>query len=249
MQAAIIDLDGTLIGKGEQISTRVNPAVSRLSKLIPVVIATGREAADTIKFARQLGLTSPQVCDGGATILDPASGLPIWTNPLEPAYAREITQILQAEATTFIATHPGGSITTFSDITHWNLIRVSAMDLDEGTADRMVERFVINPALHVVKVFLPYNGLWAVDFTNVGVDKATATLELAPMIGVEARNMVAAGDSYNDLPLLRLCGFGMAMGDAPEELKAIADYIAPPVDEDGLAVGIEEFVLPRLKKQ
>ena len=36
------------------------------------------------------------------------------------------------------------------------------------------------------------------------------------------------------------------MGDAPEELKAIADYVAPSVDEDGLAVAIEEFVLPRL---
>ena len=36
------------------------------------------------------------------------------------------------------------------------------------------------------------------------------------------------------------------MGDAPDSLKAIADYVAPSVDEDGLAVAIEEFVLPRL---
>ncbi|MCH8109871.1 MAG: HAD hydrolase family protein, partial [Chloroflexi bacterium] len=38
----------------------------------------------------------------------------------------------------------------------------------------------------------------------------------------------------------------IVMGDAPDELKAIADYIAPSIDEDGLAVAIEEFVLPRL---
>jgi hydroxymethylpyrimidine pyrophosphatase-like HAD family hydrolase len=58
--------------------------------------------------------------------------------------------------------------------------------------------------------------------------------------------MIAAGDSYNDLPLLEVCGLRIVMGDAPDELKAIADYVAPSIDEDGLAVAIEEFVLPRL---
>ena len=247
MQAAIIDLDGTLIGKTEEISTRVERAVSRLSKLLPVAIATGREVADTIKFARQLGLTSPQICDGGATILDPTSGRSVWTDPLQPVYAREIIQTLHAGGAAFIATHPGGSIKKLSSIPHWNLTRVSALDLDEDTADRMVERFISNPALHVVKVFLPYNDLWAVDFTNSEVDKAAATLRLSQMIGVDTRNMVAAGDSFNDLPLLRVCGFGIAMGDAPDELKSLADYLAPPVEEDGLAVAIEEYVLPGIK--
>ena len=100
--------------------------------------------------------------------------------------------------------------------------------------------------MNVVKVFLPYNGLWAVDFTRWGVDKAAGTRRLAQMIGVDVRDMVAAGDSYNDLPLLQLCGLSIAMGDAPQELKAVADYVAPPAEEDGLAVAIEEFVLPRL---
>ena len=246
MRAAVIDLDGTLIGKDEQISPRVDRAVSQLAKLMPVSIATGREAADTIKFARQLGLTSPQICDGGATILDPTSGRSVWTDPLQPVIAREIIQNLESNKASFIATHSGGSITSYSRITHWYLIRVSALDLDEPAADRMVGHFTANPALHVVKAYLPYNGLWAVDFTSSQVDKAAATLRLAQMIDVDVSDMMAAGDSYNDLPLLRLCGLSIAMGDAPDELKAVADFVAPPVEEDGLAVAIEEIVLPRL---
>jgi HAD superfamily hydrolase (TIGR01484 family) len=246
IRAAVIDLDGTLIGKAEEISARVDRALTHLSKLLPVSIATGREAADTIKFARQLGLTSPQICDGGATILDPTSGRSLWTDPLQPDRAREIIQILQSAKAEFIATHTGGSITSYSRITNWNLIRVSALDLDEQGADRMVGHFAANPALHVVKVYLPYNGLWAVDFTDSQVDKAAATLKLARMIDVDAGDIMAAGDSYNDIPLLRLCGLGIAMGDAPDELKAVADFVAPPVEEDGLAVAIEEFVLPSL---
>jgi len=85
-----------------------------------------------------------------------------------------------------------------------------------------------------------------VDFTRRGVDKAAAVAILSDMINVDLGQMAAAGDSYNDLPLLQACGLAIAMGDAPEELKAIADYIAPSAEEDGLAVAIEEFILPRL---
>ena len=66
------------------------------------------------------------------------------------------------------------------------------------------------------------------------------------MIKVDLGQMTAAGDGYNDRPLLQACGLAIAMGDAPEELKAISDYIAPSAEEDGLAVAIEEFILPRL---
>ena len=120
------------------------------------------------------------------------------------------------------------------------------MDMDEQDADDVLGRYRLTPELHMVKVFLPYNGLWAVDFTNAGVDKAAAILVLAEMLGVEPSLMVAAGDSYNDLPMLRLCGHSIAMGDAPDSLKAIADFVAPTAEEDGLAVAIQEFVLPRL---
>ena len=239
----MIDLDGTLIGGDEEISPRVYRAVTRLSQLVPVSIATGREAVHTIKFARQLGLTTPQICDGGAAILDPAGGRPIWTRPLHPAQARKIIQELQRNQVEFIATYPDSSVTDYAQITHWNMVRISALDMDEQSADRLAFRFAGDPQLHVVKVYLPYNGFWAVDYTSCQVDKAAAALHLAGMFQVDPADVMAAGDSYNDIPLLRLCGLGVAMGNAPDELKAIADYVAPPVEEDGLAVAIEELAL------
>ena len=246
LQAVVIDLDGTVLGKGEEISARVHRAVTRLSKLLPVSIATGREATHLIKFARQLALTAPQICDGGATILDPASGRSLRTDPLGSDKSRGIIQYLQSAKAAFIATDPNGSFSSYSSIPHWNLTRMSALDLDEQRADRMVEDFAVDPALNAVKVYLPYNGLWAVDFTESQVDKASATLNLGRMIGVDPDDMMAVGDSYNGLSLLRLCGFAIAMGGAPDELKAAADFVAPPVEENGLAVAIEELELPGL---
>lgn len=244
--ALMVDLDGTLMGK-EKISPRVARTVKEASRRLPISIATGREAADALKFARQLGLTAPQVCDGGATALNPLTGKRIWTSALPESCAEFIVTNLSRVKVPFIATHPGGSVTSLAGIRDWKLTRISALDIDEASADRLVAKFYGDPALCVIKVFLYYNGLWAVDFTPIGVDKGTAAQRLARIMGIEVDQMVGVGDSYNDLPLLEACGYSIAMGGAPEELKAVADYVAPPVGEDGLAVALEEFVLPRLE--
>jgi HAD superfamily hydrolase (TIGR01484 family) len=246
IRALVVDLDGTLIDRSEKISGRVKRAVEQVSKKIPVSIATGREMAHVVDYARQLGLHTPQICDGGATVLDPSTGNATWCNPLEPGDAERLVRQLHATETPFIATYPGGSATDIGGVTDWNLIRVSALDISEQAASSLAARFQNDAEMQAVKVYLPYNDLWAVDFTRRGVDKAAATTVLANMIGVELGQMAGAGDSYNDLPLLQVCGLAIAMGDAPDELKAIADYVAPSAEEDGLAVAIEEFVLPRL---
>ena len=242
----VIDLDGTLIGRDQQISARVSTAVRSVSDAVKVSISTGREPSDVIRFATELGLDTPQVSDNGALILDPATGAELWSAPLEPGSARRIISRLQDLELTFIATHPGGTLTGDDEIADWNITRVSALDMEEGPADDLVDYFQSRGDLHVVKVSLPYNGMWAVDLTRTGVNKATAVRRLAAMLGIDTGRIIAAGDSYNDLSLLETCGLGIAMGDSPDELKAIADYVAPSVDEDGLAVAIEEFVLPRL---
>ena len=244
--ALAVDLDGTLIGKDQQVSPRVAEAVGGIAGTLQVSIASGREPSDVLDFARQLRLTSPQISDNGALILEPGSGRALWSSPLGQANAKSLAAELCSLGISFMATHPGGTITDPAKIIDWDLTRVSALDLKEEFADDLVARFTSRSDLHVVKVSLPYNGLWAVDFTHAGVDKATAVRQLARILDIDTRQIIAAGDSYNDLPLLEECGLGIAMDDAPDELKAMADYIAPSVDDDGLAVAIEEFVLPRL---
>ncbi|MCH7736017.1 MAG: HAD family phosphatase [Chloroflexi bacterium] len=244
--AAALDLDGTIIGPDEKISPAVHEAVTRLAGHIPVFIATGREPADVLRYAKELGLTTPQVSDGGANILDPVRGVSTWSAPLGPANAEAVVTRLREMGSAFVATHAGGTASTFDDVPNWDLIRVSALDLDEATADALAEEFRGNKEMHVIKAVLPYNGLWAVDFTLAGVDKAAGVLRVGRTLGVDPANMVAVGDSYNDLPMLEACGSSVAMGDAPPEVRAAADYVAPPVSEDGLAVAINEYVLPRL---
>jgi len=244
--AAALDLDGTVIGPDENISPAVHEAIVRLAERIHVFIATGREPADVLRYANELGLTTPQLCDGGANILDPVQGVSTWAAPLGPVNAEAVVTRLREMGSAFVATHASGTASTFDDVPDWDLIRVSALDLDEDTADALATEFRRNKNMYVIKAVLPYNGLWAVDFTLAGVDKASGIARVGQTLGVNPTNMVAVGDSYNDLPMLEACGFSIAMGNAPPEVKDAAEFVAPSVAEDGLSVAIKEYVLPRV---
>ena len=86
--AATLDLDGTIIGPDEKISPVVHEAIARLARHMPVFISTGREPADVLRYSKELGLTAPQVSDGGANILDPVLGVSVWAAPLGRANAQ-----------------------------------------------------------------------------------------------------------------------------------------------------------------
>ena len=244
--AAALDLDGTIIGPDEKITSAVHDAIVQLSDKISVFIATGREPADAFNYSRELGLTTPQLCDGGANILDPVQQVSVWTAPLGPVNAKLVITKLKQMGTAFVATHDNGTASTFDGVPNWDLIRVSALDMDEETADTLADHFSSNSDIYVVKAVLPYNGLWAVDFTLAGVDKATGISRIGDTLGINPANMVAVGDSYNDLPMFKICGFSVAMGNASSAVRAAADFVAPSVENDGLAVAINDYVLPRL---
>jgi HAD superfamily hydrolase (TIGR01484 family) len=247
--ALLLDLDGTLIGRDERVSPRVAKAVREAARRVPVSIVTGREPADVLRFSRELGLTPPQVCDGGASVLDPASGDYLWRLPLTQDTAGAILESLRSAEAAFIATHPTGVLTHTNGSSLDALVRdfnrISALDLGHEAAEALATRFSGGSGVHAVKSFLPYNGLWAVDFTHAQVNKAVGAAWVVQRAGFRLDAAAAVGDSFNDLPLLEACGVRVVMGDAPDALKAIAHFVAPSVEQDGLAVAIEEFLLPK----
>ena len=242
--AAALDLDGTIIGPDELITPRVKDAIQRLSARIPVFIATGREPQDVFEYAGQLGLTGPQLSDGGAAILDPVEQRHIWSANLGPELAPAVLGLIEQLDAHFVATHVQGTFRRVIDIPDWDIVRVSALDLSRQAAEELVARFRVHPRMSVILASLPYNGLWAVDFTRSGIDKGSGVERMGAMLGVEPSRMACVGDSYNDLAMFRACGLPIAMGGAPLELQALARHVAPLVEEDGLAEAIDRHILP-----
>ena len=246
IRAAALDLDGTIIGPDELITPAVHDAVTRLSARIPVFIATGREPQDVFEYAGQLGLTGPQLSDGGAAILDPVACSHIWSANLGPELAPEVLGLVEQLDAHFVATHVQGTYRRVIDIPDWDIVRISALDLSREAAEELVTRFQTHPRMSVILASLPYNGLWAVDFTRSGVDKGSGVARMGEMLDVTPGEMVCVGDSYNDLPMFRACGLAIAMGGAPDDIKSEAALTVPPVEEDGLAFAIDRHILPRV---
>ena len=134
-------MDGTVIGPDERISPRVLAAVADLAALVPVFLATGREPGDVVRYAQELGLTTPQVSDGGAAILDPVSGAHLWSANLGQGFSQEIITTLQDTGTAFVATHALGTFSRLAQVPDWNIIRVSALDLSLEAAEAMAQRY------------------------------------------------------------------------------------------------------------
>lgn len=73
--------------------------------------------------------------------------------------------------------------------------------------------------------------------------KQYAVLEVARLLGITPGEIIGVGDGENDVRLLMACGLKVAVGNADEDVKAIADYIAPSVENDAIADIIEKFVI------
>lgn len=84
---------------------------------------------------------------------------------------------------------------------------------------------------------------WLVEATAYGVDKGSGLRKLCELLDVDVARVIAVGDSDNDIPMLVAAGLGVAMGNANERVKAVADWIAPSLDEDGVAATIRQWVL------
>ncbi len=85
-------------------------------------------------------------------------------------------------------------------------------------------------------------GFSNLEFTKAGVSKATGLHMLAEYLGVPMEQVLAVGDSGNDVEMLQAAGIGVAMGNALDSVKAVANDVTRTNDEDGVAAVIEKYI-------
>ena len=106
-----------------------------------------------------------------------------------------------------------------------------------GAADRTDARITLHRTIY------PEKDLSLVDILPAGTSKASALEHLAALRGVSTEDILAIGDNWNDVPMLRLAGQAVLMSNAPEDLKVVAKVAGWPIaasnDEDGVAIAIE----------
>jgi HAD superfamily hydrolase (TIGR01484 family) len=244
-EGLLIDLDGTLIDRESRMSARVQQAVRRAAAHMPVAIASGREPDDVAHFARLLGLGAPQIADNGARIVDPGTGQTVRELAMTPAASQRIIGHLEAERLRYYGVDSGKVARSVAEFTAWNVTVIAAHAVDRATCDRLVADLA-GDDVSAVRSTDANGDYWYANFTRRGVSKGSGAKLFATLTGLDVRGLVAIGDSHNDLPMFREVGLSVAMGHAGREVQEAADVVTAPLSGDGVAVAIEDLVLPRL---
>lgn len=247
-KALMIDCDGTLIApqRDAMPTPKVTKAVKQASKKLHVGIATQRAIPNTIPIIKHLNLIGPSIVAGGSLIIDSKSFKVIKEEMID------FNSIYQVIKITKDYKHYGGpfliqdSEKGDDEWTEGYVIRkpigVFIGSLSYKLAIELEDKLSKIPNIAVHKV-IPWAGQFGVAVNAALATKQHGIFEVAKILGINTHEIIGIGDSYNDFPLLMACGLKVAMGNAVDDLKAIADYIAPSVEEDGVVDVINKFVL------
>lgn len=238
------DVDGTLMpsGKNTRPSVRVIEAIAKANKVIHVGLATSRPPWHLDNVIKHVELSGPSVVAGGAMIIDFPSRKVLWEKTIPNPDALKAARILQNLKVHFLIQgekeHEDPDKVTDTD----KIYKVVAW-VPPDHAEEIIDQVSHIPSIAIHKVDSWFPNSIAIVITHAEATKQHGVFQAAKILGIDTKEIIGIGDSYNDFPLLMACGLKVAMGNGVEDIKAIADYIAPSVDEDGLAHVIEKFIL------
>jgi Cof subfamily protein (haloacid dehalogenase superfamily) len=262
----VVDIDGTIIGKGGQVSAEDREALAKVRrKGVGVSLSTGRAVPSCRPIIKQLALDGYHIfCDGAlVSNLDKE----IYAKPIDSGVVREGIEFarqhevyleLYSASQFFIERENWATkihreffnleptVVDFSGLWEWERIikwgLVTASP--EETAKVNSFRLHFERRLHFSPARSP--AYPAVEFFNVvdlGVSKGKALAALTSHLGIELTEVMAIGDGSNDIPLLSSVGLAVAMGNAADKVKAVAHHITLDVDHSGLAAAVKKFLL------
>lgn len=245
-KALFLDVDGTVVSHGiDDLPTpKVAQAIAKCKDAnVAVCLATSRTLRVTRSIIKHLDLTGYCVLSSGTQIYDPQQNK-IISEKLFPTDTLETILTVAQEYGEELMIFDGEK-ETFYDGTRppKKVVGIYFPQLDPvilGKIHKKLEN-LSGISLHRMQAWSPkYETL---DIVSKDASKLHGIVDVAKLLGIQTHEMIGVGDGYNDFPLLMACGLKIAMGNAVPELKAIADFIAPSVEEDGVATVIEKFIL------
>ena len=244
-KAIIFDVDGTLIPiKIDAMpSEKVKKAIDKASKKIKISIATSRPNILAQRIMEHLSLTAPCILAGGGNIYDPVEKKILLEVLMEKELLRKIKTLTKRLNFEMDVYDSGGSDYPMSKYKFNKPMHVWIGGLKPEKAQILFDELSKISELSVHKLTSWDKGRVDVMATPPEATKQHGILKVAEILGIETHDIIGVGDGYNDFPLLMACGLKIAMGNAVSELKEIADYIAPSVEEDGVVDIIEKFIL------
>lgn len=244
-KALILDVDGTIIPKKRHgfPSRKLTEAILKANKVLHVGVATSRPYSEMPHIVKNLQLSGPSIISSGAQIIYIESGKIIKEQLLNREDVGKVGAAFREVNVPFFIYDNGRDYEDSETYIPNRPLEVYALGVLPKIADKIVEKISDISTVSVHRVPSWRRHRHDILVTHAYATKQHGILEVARILGISTHEIIGVGDGYNDFPLLMACGLKIAMGNAVEDLKEIADYVAPPVEEDGVAHVIDKFVL------
>lgn len=254
-----VDLDGTLLGRGGQVSARTAETLLATKNAGHSIAAvTGRSWRTCVNRLKPASAIDYVVCSNGAYAYDIGSAKIIWSHPIDPiaclvamrkirrefpnvgfawesatGFSYEKAFLKQSDDPSTLEHGGHGGVLGQSDL-YKVLIRVphlSGQEFQHSIAELVGDVFEASTS-----------GAPFLDATAHNINKATGLETAAQHFGVHSAEVIAFGDNLNDIPMLNWAGTAVAMGNAHPEVLQIADAMTVSNMRDGVAVYLDKFV-------
>jgi Cof subfamily protein (haloacid dehalogenase superfamily) len=270
LKAICTDIDGTLLNSERRLSTRTIAAIKSVAHAMPVILASSRMPAAMRHLQAELGiLDHPLVCyNGGYVIHATKEKQVVFESIAIPvAVCKGIYELAQSTSINVSLYHADEwyapsmdqwtereeRITKVKSIIKNPLEVFSAWTNEDKGAHKVM---CMGPAdeIHLLelalrekfgdKIHVYFSRPTYLELAPKEISKATGVaLALEKVYGMQMSDVIAFGDNYNDIEMLRAAGLGVAVADSRDEVKAVAKYITANSKEDGVAMAIEKFCL------
>ena len=263
-RAIALDLDGTLTNHDKVVTPRTRQALLKAQELGTVIIlASGRPTYGIVPVAECLELEKRGgyiLSYNGGNIVNAKTGeklfsqfLPDAMIPILYKYAKEKNHALLGYAGNEIITElPDGQyVKEESRINKMNIRKVdNLLDALEPHPTKLLmtgdPTDMIKAEEELVEILgekmdIFRSAPFFLELVPKGIDKAQSLLRLLSKINLTPADLMAFGDGYNDLSMLKLAGVGVAMANAAPEVRADADYVTLSNEEDGVAEALLHF--------
>ncbi len=256
-----IDLDGTAVNKDGLIIPSAREAIARaMAKGMMVTLATGRMYRPSNRFAQELGLSAPLICYQGALIREPHEKKILWHKPLPLTLAKEVVeQVRKIGVHKYVFINDEMYVEEIHEKDEWyasrNFVKLNLVkDLFQvlryqptEIAARGTAEEIDRVAAHLKSYFGDRLTVTEVHsmFCEIGSPesgKGNALKYLAGVLGIAQEETVAIGDGPNDVSMFKWAGLAIALGDAPEEVKAAADWVIDDGSDDNCAKAIDRLL-------
>lgn len=265
----ISDIDGTILDDQHQVDSELKDMIPLLSRgKIPFVLASARSPLGMEPIARELGLgDNPLACYNGALVIkgDPQAYETIIELPLDKKEIRTFLELVKTEFPSVSINLYSGKDWIADRLDKWVQIEAAITGERPMIQNELIP--VLNTQMPVHKLLLIdqapviqklHDYLQTLDFPKTSfylskdnymevtakhVSKEQALYEIAQHYQVPLEQVMTIGDNFNDLPMLRLAGLGVAMGNAPEAVKTEAKAVTKSNNEHGVTEAVEKYVL------